>query len=109
MLLTVPNVSEGADTAIIVDELIAATRPLTLLDLHSDPDHGRSVLSLAGPQGEIAPALARLAAAAARLIDITAHGGSHPHVGLARRRAGRLPRSRRPRRRVRGGARPRAR
>jgi glutamate formiminotransferase/glutamate formiminotransferase/formiminotetrahydrofolate cyclodeaminase len=80
MLLAVPNVSEGSDRDVL-DELIAATRPARLLDLHTDPDHGRSVLSLAAPQGVIAPALARLAAAAARLIDVSAHPGSHPHVG----------------------------
>src|SRR4051812_48735512 len=80
MLLTVPNVSEGSDRRVI-DELIAATRPARLLDLHTDPDHGRSVLTLAGEQGVIAGALARLAAAAARLIDVSAHPGSHPHVG----------------------------
>jgi glutamate formiminotransferase len=80
VLLTVPNVSEGADHAVL-DELVAAARPLHLLDLHSDPDHGRSVLTLAGPQGEVAGALARLADAAARLIDVTAHPGRHPHVG----------------------------
>lgn len=80
MLLAVPNVSEGADRSVL-DELVAATRPLHLLDLHSDPDHGRSVLTLAGPQGEVSYALARLAAAASRLIDVTAHPGRHPHVG----------------------------
>jgi glutamate formiminotransferase len=80
VLLTVPNVSEGADRAVL-EELVAATRPLTLLDLHSDPDHGRSVLTLAGPQAEVAPALGRLARATARLIDVSSHRGRHPHVG----------------------------
>lgn len=80
MLLAVPNVSEGADRSVL-DELVAVTHPLRLLNLHSDPDHGRSVLTLAGEQGDIAPALARLAIAAARLIDVTAHPGRHPHVG----------------------------
>src|SRR4051812_15277691 len=80
VLLTVPNVSEGADRSRL-DELVAATAPLRLLDLHTDPDHGRSVLTLAGEQGQVAPALARLAAAAARLIDVSAHPGRHPHVG----------------------------
>jgi glutamate formiminotransferase len=80
VLLTVPNVSEGADRSTL-DELIAATAPLRLLDLHTDADHGRSVLTLAGEQGQVAPALARLAAAAARLIDVSAHTGRHPHVG----------------------------
>ena len=80
VLLTVPNVSEGADPSVL-DELVAATRPLHLLDVHSDPDHGRSVLTLAGRQGEVAPALARLAEAAAGAIDVSAHPGRHPHVG----------------------------
>jgi glutamate formiminotransferase/glutamate formiminotransferase/formiminotetrahydrofolate cyclodeaminase len=80
VLLAVPNVSEGADRGVL-EELVDATRPLRLLDLHSDPDHGRSVLTLAGPQGQVAPALARLAEAAARLIDLNAHAGLHPHVG----------------------------
>jgi glutamate formiminotransferase len=80
VLLAVPNVSEGVDRATL-DELVAATRPLHLLDLHSDPDHGRSVLTLAGSQEDIAPALARLAIAAAQRIDITQHPGRHPHVG----------------------------
>ena len=80
MLLTVPNVSEGADGSVL-DQLVAATRPLRLLDLHADPDHGRTVLTLAGEQREVASALARLAAKAAELIDISAHAGHHPHVG----------------------------
>jgi glutamate formiminotransferase len=80
VLLTVPNVSEGADRAVL-DRLVDAARPLRLLDLHSDPDHGRSVLTLAGRQGEVAPALSALAQAAAELIDISAHAGRHPHVG----------------------------
>jgi glutamate formiminotransferase len=80
VLLAVPNVSEGADRSTL-DQLVAATRPLHLLDLHSDPDHGRSVLTLAGEQFDLAPALARLAAKAAELTDITKHPGRHPHVG----------------------------
>ena len=80
MLLTVPNVSEGVDRDVL-GRLVDSTRPLRLLDLHMDPDHGRSVLTLAGEQGQVAPALARLAAAAAELIDVRGHPGRHPHVG----------------------------
>ena len=80
MLLAVPNVSEGRPGDRL-DELIAATRPARLLNVHSDPDHGRSVLTLAAPQGVIAGVLAALAATAARLIDVTSHPGIHPHVG----------------------------
>jgi glutamate formiminotransferase / 5-formyltetrahydrofolate cyclo-ligase len=80
MLLAVPNVSVG-EAGDRLDELIAATAPARLLNLHTDPDHGRTVLTLAAPQGEIAGVLASLAAAAARLIDVTSHPGIHPHVG----------------------------
>src|SRR4051812_39751552 len=80
MLLAVPNISEGS-AGPRLDELIAATRPARLLNVHSDPDHGRSVLTLAAPQGVVAGVLASLAAAAARLIDVTSHPGVHPHVG----------------------------
>jgi glutamate formiminotransferase/glutamate formiminotransferase/formiminotetrahydrofolate cyclodeaminase len=52
-----------------------------VLDVHSDPDHGRSVLTLAAPQGELAAALASGAREAARRIDLTSHTGAHPHIG----------------------------
>jgi glutamate formiminotransferase len=80
MLLAVPNVSEGSPGDRL-DELIASTRPARLLNVHTDPDHGRSVLTLAAPQGVMAGVLASLAAAAARLIDVRSHPGIHPHVG----------------------------
>lgn len=80
LLLAVPNVSTGDDGAAI-DAIGAAFAPARVLDVHSDPDHGRSVLSLAARQGELAAALARGAGEAARRIDLTGHGGAHPHVG----------------------------
>lgn len=79
-LLAVPNVSEGADPAVIA-ALGRAFAPARLLDTHSDPDHGRSVFTLAGRQGEIAHALVNGAEAAIRAIDLTRHRGDHPHVG----------------------------
>src|SRR5438094_9629037 len=42
LLLAVPNVSEGRDRATI-DAIGAASAPAQLLDVHVDPDHGRSV------------------------------------------------------------------
>ena len=58
LLLSVPNVSEGSDAAAI-DAIGRAFAPARLLDLHTDPDHGRSVFSLAAPQGQLAEALSR--------------------------------------------------
>jgi glutamate formiminotransferase/glutamate formiminotransferase/formiminotetrahydrofolate cyclodeaminase len=79
-LLTVPNFSVAGDVALI-DELIDAGAPLTLLARHSDPDHGRTVLTFAGRQGRVATALARMATVAAARIDIAGHPGVHPHIG----------------------------
>jgi glutamate formiminotransferase len=79
-LLAVPNVSEGSDRAAI-DAIAAAFAPATVLDVHSDPDHGRSVITLAGRQGELASALVAGAREAVARIDLREHDGRHPHVG----------------------------
>ena len=79
-LLAVPNVSEGHDTAAI-DAIGLAFSPLRLLDVHSDPDHGRSVFTLAGVQGEIAAGLLGGARTAVARVDIRRHAGVHPRVG----------------------------
>jgi glutamate formiminotransferase len=80
VLLAVPNVSEGRDRA-VVERLAGAFGPLRLLDVHSDPDHGRSVLTLAGEQREMADGLLAGAREAVAAIDIRGHAGLHPHVG----------------------------
>ena len=46
VLLAVPNVSEGRDPEVI-RAIGAAFAPARLLDTHSDPDHGRSVFTVA--------------------------------------------------------------
>jgi len=82
VLLTVPNVSVGVAGPALDAVTAALTKGgLRLLDVHVDADHGRSVLSLAGRQGDVARALADAARAAADLIDLTGHLGLHPHVG----------------------------
>jgi glutamate formiminotransferase/glutamate formiminotransferase/formiminotetrahydrofolate cyclodeaminase len=78
--MAVPNVSEGRDAARIA-AIGAAFAHARLLDTHSDPDHGRSVFTLAARQGELARALVNGARAALEHIDLTAHSGDHPHVG----------------------------
>jgi glutamate formiminotransferase/glutamate formiminotransferase/formiminotetrahydrofolate cyclodeaminase len=80
LLISVPNVSEGRDTAVL-EVIERGFAPARLLDLHSDPDHGRSVFTLAARQGELAGALLGGARAAAERIDVSAHAGIHPHVG----------------------------
>lgn len=83
MLLAVPNVSEGTDPAVLeaIRAAFTADGVTRVLDVHSDPDHGRTVFTLAGAPGSLGPALARGAFAAADRIDLRAHPGAHPHVG----------------------------
>src|SRR5438034_4033529 len=80
VLLAVPNVSEGRDQSLVRD-LVSSLSPARVLDVHSDADHNRSVLTVAGDQGELALALESLARRAAESIDLSAHEGVHPYVG----------------------------
>jgi glutamate formiminotransferase / 5-formyltetrahydrofolate cyclo-ligase len=80
VLVSVPNVSEGSREDVI-EAIAKAFAPARLLRLHRDPDHGRSVFTLAAPQGELAAALVRGARSAVGAIDMREHAGIHPHVG----------------------------
>ena len=79
-LVAVPNVSEGSDRS-AVERIGRAFAPATLLDVHSDPDHGRSVFTLAAAQGTLADGLVSGAAAALAAVDLAGHAGLHPFVG----------------------------
>ncbi len=83
MLLAVPNVSEGRDPAAIdaIGAAFAGVRSAHVLDVHSDPDHHRSVFTLAAESGGLADAVVRGAGEAIARIDLTTHAGVHPRVG----------------------------
>jgi glutamate formiminotransferase/glutamate formiminotransferase/formiminotetrahydrofolate cyclodeaminase len=78
-LLAVPNVSEGRDRSKI--QQIAGAFDARLLDVHSDPDHHRSVFTLAGQPRQLAQAVLEGAAEAIAQIDLNRHHGAHPRVG----------------------------
>ncbi len=80
-LIAVPNVSEGADQQRI-RELVGAVRAAgaRVLDVHSDRVHNRSVLTVAGNDGRLVPAMTELALAC-RYIDLRIHRGVHPRLG----------------------------
>ena len=80
-LLAVPNVSEGRDPSQI--ESLAATfsRGATLLDRHSDPDHGRTVFTLAAGPAPLREVLLSGAEQAIETVDMAAYDGQHPAVG----------------------------
>jgi glutamate formiminotransferase / 5-formyltetrahydrofolate cyclo-ligase len=80
-LLAVPNVSEGSDEKRLDRLARAFGRGVTLLDRHSDGDHGRSVFTLAGSAGALTGALLAGAEEAAETIDMRGYSGAHPAVG----------------------------
>jgi glutamate formiminotransferase len=81
---SVPNFSDGRRGPVI-DEVVAAfagAHPdVLVLDRSSDPDHDRSVLTLAGPGEALVEAAVAGAAACARLIDLRRRRGAHPRMG----------------------------
>ena len=79
----VPNFSEGRDGEKI-SRIVTAVRTVEgvrVLGLHSDADHNRSVLTLAGEEGPILEAAAVLAEACAAEIDLASQSGEHPRIG----------------------------
>jgi glutamate formiminotransferase len=80
-LLAVPNVSEGRD-GVVLDALGRAFGAWArLLDVHTDPDHHRSVFTMAGEPGTLHRALLEGARQAVARIDVMAHQGEHPRIG----------------------------
>jgi glutamate formiminotransferase / 5-formyltetrahydrofolate cyclo-ligase len=79
----VPNVSEGRRPEVVARIAAAASSApgVRLLDLSSDSDHNRSVLTLAGDAEGLQAALLALYEAALAEIDLTRHQGVHPRVG----------------------------
>jgi glutamate formiminotransferase / 5-formyltetrahydrofolate cyclo-ligase len=78
-VLAVPNFSEGRDRATL-DAIGAAFGP-GLIHASADPDHHRSVFTVAGEPGALAEKVVAAAAVAIARIDVTAHAGVHPRVG----------------------------
>jgi glutamate formiminotransferase len=76
----VVNVSEGRD-ADVLGQLAGAAGP-ALLHLHPDPDHNRSVLTLAGPTAAVVEGARSLAAATVARLDLREHAGAHPRLGV---------------------------
>jgi glutamate formiminotransferase len=80
-LLAIPNFSEGRNRDTIATIGVALGRNATVLDVHSDGDHNRTVFTLTGTAPGLVDALVAGAGAAAGAIDIFTHQGAHPHVG----------------------------
>lgn len=79
----VPNVSEGRRPEVVARLAAAVSAPpgVRLLDISSDPDHNRTVLTLAGDANGLHAALLALYETALAEIDLRHHQGVHPRVG----------------------------
>ena len=83
ILECVPNVSEGRDPAVIqaIARAVRQVSGVHFADIHSDPDHHRSVFTFLGsPEAAESAALALAEAALAR-IDMRTRHGVHPRLG----------------------------
>lgn len=81
----VPNFSEGRRPAVItaIRDAIAADDSVRVLDVSSDHDHNRTVITFIGAPQAVADAALRGVAAAADRIDLRQHAGVHPRIGAA--------------------------
>jgi glutamate formiminotransferase len=79
----VPNFSEGRRQEVVraVAEAARRSGPVRVLDLSSDPDHNRSVLTLAGDPEALRAAVEALVAVCVERIDLRVHSGRHPRMG----------------------------
>ena len=79
----IPNISEGRNMEVVeaVVNEVRSTPGVTLLNVSSDPNHNRSVITFLGSPEGVADAAVKLAKKAAELIDLTKHVGEHPRMG----------------------------
>jgi glutamate formiminotransferase len=81
----VANFSEGRRQDVIdaIVQAVGGVAGTAVLDVHTDADHNRSVVTFAGePESVLKSAYAGIATAA-RLIDLDEHQGQHPRIGAA--------------------------
>jgi glutamate formiminotransferase len=79
----IPNFSEGRRQEVI-GQIVAAMEQVSgtqVLDVQSDLDHNRSVVTMVGEAEAVAEAVFRGVARAAELIDMEHHRGEHPRMG----------------------------
>ncbi|MBN1956060.1 MAG: glutamate formimidoyltransferase [Anaerolineae bacterium] len=81
----VPNFSEGrrAEVVAAIVKAMQAVLAVQLLDVQSDADHNRTVITVVGPPDGVAEAAFQGIAQAAQLIDMERHRGEHPRLGAA--------------------------
>jgi glutamate formiminotransferase len=79
----IPNFSEGRRDDVIqaVADAVRGVPGVRLLDVSSNADHNRTVLTFVGIPEQVAEAAFRATAKAVELIDMNEHKGEHPRIG----------------------------
>ena len=85
VIACVPNFSEGRDLEKInaIAEEIRKIENAKLLDVSSNRDHNRAVITFAGSPSGVKKAAFASIAKATELIDMASHRGAHPRLGAA--------------------------
>lgn len=80
---SVPNFSEGVRNKVIQDIVnsVKKVKGIRVLDISSDQDHNRSVLTMVGDEEGLKEAIIALFTKAAEHINLTKHKGEHPRMG----------------------------
>ncbi len=82
LIEAVPNFSEGRRPEVITAIAEAIQSPgVKLLDVTSDHDHNRTVITIAGAPEHVVEGCFRAVQVAAGLIDLFQQRGSHPRIG----------------------------
>ena len=74
------NFSEGRRQDVI-QAIVGVVQGARVLDVSSDADHNRTVVSFVGSPQEAAAAALAVSAKAIELIDLNVHRGAHPRMG----------------------------
>lgn len=79
----VPNFSEGRRPEVLqeIKNTISAVPGAHVLDMHTDGDHNRSVITFVGEPRAVEEAAFQMIKTAARLINLDQHSGEHPRIG----------------------------
>ncbi len=76
------NLSEGRRLEVIELAAVQAASAAQVLDISSDTDHNRTVLTLAGYPQRLVEAVVRVARIAVEHMDLGNHSGVHPRLGV---------------------------
>ncbi len=81
----VPNFSEGCSRPVIeaIVGAILSGPEVMVLNVHSDPDHNRSVVTFVATKDQVGLAALRGIGCAIKLINLQKHSGCHPRIGSA--------------------------